>query len=143
MSKRYLIPAILGALISSYAIVRAQSPSKSVWDGVYTEAQAAKGKDLYTTNCAGCHSDSMEGGEMAPPLAGGAFLSNWSGLTAGDLFERIRTTMPLNKPNSLNRDINAGILAYILKFNSFPAGSAELSSRTEYLKDIKIEAQKE
>jgi quinoprotein glucose dehydrogenase len=142
MNKRLFIPVILGAMFASYAIVRAQSPSKSVWDGVYTEAQAAKGKELYSTNCSGCHSDSMEGGEMAPALAGGGFMSNWAGLTAGDLFDRIRTTMPLNTPGKLSREVNAEILAYILKFNAFPAGSTELSSRSEYLKDIKIEAAK-
>jgi mono/diheme cytochrome c family protein len=142
MTKRLLVPALLGAMFASYAVVRAQSPSKSVWDGVYTEAQAAKGKELYTTHCASCHSDSMEGGEMAPALAGGAFGSNWAGLTAGDLFERIRTTMPLNTPGKLSREINANILAYIFKFNNFPAGSAELSGRTEYLKEIRIDASK-
>src|SRR5260370_27195768 len=142
MNKRIFIPVLLGSLFASYAIVRAQSPSKSVWDGVYTEAQADKGKELYTQNCSSCHSDSMEGGEMAPPLAGGAFLSNWAGLTAGDLFDRIRTTMPLNTPGQLSREVNANILAYVFKFNSFPAGSAELSQRSEYLKDIRIDASK-
>ena len=35
---------------------------------------------------------------MATPLAGAEFMTNWNGLTLGDLFERIRTTMPLNYP---------------------------------------------
>ena len=142
MNRRLLIPILLGTLFASYAVVRAQTPSKSVWDGVYTEDQAAKGKELYSTHCSSCHSDSMEGGEMAPALAGGAFSSNWAGLTAGDLFDRIRTTMPLNTPGKLSREINANILAYIFKFNAFPAGSAELSQRSEYLKEIRIDASK-
>ena len=142
MTKRLITPLVIGALFASYAVVRAQSPSKTVWDGVYTEEQAAKGKELYTTHCSGCHSDNMEGGEMAPPLAGGAFTSNWNGLTAADLFERVRTTMPLNTPGKLSREINAAILAYMFKFNSFPAGSTELNQRAEYLRDIKIEATK-
>ena len=142
MNKRFYAFLILGTLAASYAVVRAQSPSKSVWDGVYTEAQATKGKELYTTHCSSCHSDSMEGGEMAPALAGGAFLSNWGGLTAGDLFDRIRTTMPLNTPGKLSREINANILAYVFRFNAFPAGSVELSQRSEYLKDIRIDASK-
>ena len=142
MKKRLFIPIILGAMFASFALVRAQSPSKSVWDGVYTEEQAAKGKELYSTHCSSCHSDSMEGGEMAPALAGGGFSSNWAGLTAGDLFDRIRTTMPLNTPGKLSREINANILAYIFKFNAFPAGTVELSQRSEYLKEIRIDASK-
>ncbi len=131
----------IGALCASVAVVRAQS-GKTTWDGIYTEAQADKGKELYTTHCSGCHSDNMEGGEMAPALAGGSFTSNWSGLSVAELFERVRTTMPLNTPGKLSREINANIVAYMFKFNGFPAGSAELSSRVEYLKEIKIEASK-
>lgn len=116
------------------------APTRSVWDGVYTEDQAKRGQALYSQHCMACHGDSLSGGEQAPPLAGGEFLSNWNGLTAGDLFERIRTSMPLNNPQSLNRDTNAVILAYILSVNRFPAGQAELSSRTEVLKLIRIVA---
>ena len=79
---------------------------------------------------------------MAPPLAGGDFLANWNGLTAGDLFERIRTSMPANNPGKLSREVNADILAYILSVNQFPAGTAELDRRTEFLRQIRIDAQK-
>ena len=79
---------------------------------------------------------------MAPPLAGGEFLANWNGLTLGDLFERIRTTMPLNKPGMLSRQTNADILAYMLDVNKFPDGKTELPRETEVLKQIKIEATK-
>jgi cytochrome c len=114
----------------------------TVWDGVYTEEQANRGQPLYRKECAACHGDQMTGGEMAPPLAGGQFLSNWSGLTMGDLFERIRKTMPQNKIGKLTRAENADILAYMLKFNEFPAGKTELSTKTEMLSQIQIEATK-
>ena len=126
-------------LMSAFALAQ-NAPTRSVWDGVYTEDQAKRGQSLYTQHCMACHGDSLSGGEQAPPLAGGEFLSNWNGLTVGDLFERIRTSMPLNDPQSLNRDTNALILAYILSVNRFPAGQAELSSRTEVLKLIRLEA---
>lgn len=116
------------------------TPTRSVWDGVYSEDQAQRGQGLYNQHCMACHGGSLTGGEQAPPLAGGEFLSNWNGLTVGDLFERIRTSMPLNNPQSLNRDTNALILAYVLSVNQFPAGQADLSSRTEVLKQIRIAA---
>ena len=120
--------------------LRAQEPDRSVWDGVYTPQQASMGQAAFAQYCVACHGDALTGGDAAPPLAGGEFLSNWTGLTVGDLFERIRTTMPLNNPGSLNRENTTRILAYILNFNRFPSGTAELSTRTEYLKMIRIDA---
>ena len=84
----------------------------------------------------------LEGGESSPPLAGGAFLANWNTLSVGDLFDRTRSTMPQNKPGSLNREATAEILAYILGANQFPAGKEALPQASEVLKEIRIEAVK-
>jgi mono/diheme cytochrome c family protein len=111
----------------------------SVWDGAYSEEQAKRGEPLYRQKCASCHGDKLTGGESAPPLTGGQFLSNWNGLTLDVLFERIRVTMPSDNPAKVGRGPKADILAYILNMNSFPAGPAELQSKTEMLKDTLIE----
>jgi mono/diheme cytochrome c family protein len=116
--------------------------SRSVWDGIYTDAQAKRGQPSYGEQCASCHGATLEGGESAPALAGGEFLSNWNGLTVGDLFERMRTSMPLSKPGKLSREVNADILAYMLSVNQFPGGKTELPHATEVLKEIRIEATK-
>ena len=79
---------------------------------------------------------------MTPPLVGGDFLSNWTGSTLGDLFERIRKTMPMNKPGSVSRDVIPDILAYMLNVNKFPVGETELSRDAQLLKKIRIEAPK-
>jgi mono/diheme cytochrome c family protein len=130
------------AAIAVAALAWAQDESRSVWDGVYTPEQAKQGQAQYRQHCASCHGVSLTGGEMSPALAGGEFLANWNGLTAGDLFERIRKTMPQNKPGKLSREVNANILAYLLAFNKFPESQTELSSNTEFLKQIRIEATK-
>jgi len=127
--------------IGTYAL-RAQDASKSVWDGIYTDDQAKKGAATYADQCASCHGDQLTGGEMAPPLAGGEFLSNWNGLSVGDLFERIRTGMPPAQPGKLSREAKADIVAFMMSFNKFPSGSKELSSNTEMLKQFRIDAQK-
>jgi len=124
-----------------FSALRAQAP-RSVWDGVYTDAQAKQGQASYNDKCSSCHGDTLMGGESAPALAGGEFLSNWNGLTLGDLFERIRTTMPQNRPGSLSRDVNTQILAYVLSVNQFPAGKTDLPAQTEVLKEIKIDPAK-
>lgn len=132
---------VLAALLASVATGQ-DAPLRSVWDGVYSEAQSQRGQSSYNQYCMACHGASLTGGEQAPPLSGGEFLANWNGLTVGDLFDRIRTSMPLNNPRSLNRETNAAILSYILSFNRFPTGQAELPSRSEVLKLIRLEAER-
>jgi mono/diheme cytochrome c family protein len=128
------------ALLIAFAI--AQEATRSVWDGVFTQEQADRGRPLYNQHCASCHADTLMGGEMSPPLVGGEFLSNWNGLTLGDLFERIRTSMPQNKPGTLSREVNADITAYILSVNKFPVGKKELPHSAEFLRDIRIDSEK-
>jgi quinoprotein glucose dehydrogenase len=135
-----LIP--FAAVFVLRAVVHAQGDMKSVWDGVYTQAQADRGKDLYSSACASCHGPELTGGEMAPPLAGGEFVSGWDGLSVGDLFERIRISMPQNSPGSLSGQQNADILAFMFAANKFPTGSAELPKEAGILKQIKFEAKK-
>lgn len=132
----------LGAFVCA---IRAQEPTaspRSVWDGVYTEEQAKRGEAIYEKQCSACHGDKLAGRESAPPLTGGAFLSNWNGLPLSDLFERVRKTMPQNAPGKLTRQQNADILAYVLSFNRFPAGKTELYRQAEMLKEILFEAEK-
>lgn len=117
-----------------------QDSMRSVWDAVFSEEQAKAGQADYIRYCASCHGDTLMGGDEAPPLADGAFLSNWNGLTVGDLFERIRTTMPINDPPSVGREPKTRILAFLLKMNRFPTGRTELPARTEAMRLIRIEA---
>ena len=135
-----LIP--LATLVGLRATVHAQPPTTSVWDGVYTEEQAKRGAPLYSQHCASCHGPELMGGEMAPPLASGDFLSGWDGLTMGDLFERTRISMPQNAPGSLSGQQNADILSFVLSANHFPAGTTELSNQGMVLKTIKFESKK-
>jgi mono/diheme cytochrome c family protein len=115
---------------------------RSVWDGVFTPEQAKRGGARYAEQCASCHGDTLGGGESAPPLAGGEFLSNWNTLSVGELFDRTRSTMPQNKPGSLNREAASDILAFLLSANQFPAGKSELPQASEVLRQIRIEASK-
>lgn len=129
------LAAVIG--LSGAAVSQTQ---RSVWDGVYSAEQARRGQARYGELCASCHGDTLGGGESAPPLAGGEFLSNWNGLTVGDLFDRTRSTMPQNKPGSLSRETGAEVLAFILSANQFPPGKADLPQQSEVLREIKIEA---
>jgi S-disulfanyl-L-cysteine oxidoreductase SoxD len=129
-------------LIFLAAVALFAQTSRSVWDGVYTAEQAKRGSALYANECASCHGAALNGGESAPPLTGGEFFSNWNGLTVGDLFERIRVSMPADNPGKLKREQDADILAFMLNTNQFPEGSIELDHRTEVLKQIRLETTK-
>jgi mono/diheme cytochrome c family protein len=124
------------------AAALAAQGSRSVWDGVYTDEQARRGEQGYAQKCAACHGAQLLGADEAPALAGAQFLSNYNGQAVDDLFERIRVSMPAEKPGSLSRQQIADIVAYIFRFNSFPAGSKELSTQAEVLKQIRIVATK-
>jgi S-disulfanyl-L-cysteine oxidoreductase SoxD len=134
------IPLAVVTLSALCSGAGAQAP-RSVWEGVYTTEQAKQGQAIYKDNCSACHGDSLDG-QDAPALSGTEFLSNWNGLTVGDLFERIRTTMPQNKAGSLSREQNAAIVAYIFSACRFPAGKSALPQETEVLKKIRIDASK-
>lgn len=132
---------ISGGLLIAAGTLLAQT-TRSVWDGVYTTEQAKRGSDLYAMECASCHGTDLTGADAAPPLSGGEFSSNWNGLTVGDLFERVRTSMPANRPGKLTREQNSDVLAFLLSANQFPAGKSELERQTEALKQIRIDAVK-
>lgn len=134
---------IAGAVAGAWSwTLRAQDATTSVWDGVYSTAQATRGQGLYNSSCAPCHGDQLEGAETAPPLSGSEFLSTWNGLTVGQLFERIRASMPPGAPGKVAQDSKVNIVAYILSSNKFPASDKELPRQAEVMKTIRIDAEK-
>lgn len=121
----------------------AQQPlGRSVWDGVYTDAQATRGEAVYAQKCGQCHGGQLNGTGEAPPLVGGEFVSHYDEQSLGDLYDRVRTTMPMDNPKSLPREDYADILAFLLKANRFPAGDTALDRRSEMLSMIAFVAQK-
>ena len=82
------------AALAGFAALALSQQKRSVWDGVFTAEQATRGQARYNQQCASCHGDTLMGGESAPPLAGGEFLSTWNGLTAGELLVGVRSDAP-------------------------------------------------
>jgi len=113
-----------------------------VWDGIYTQAQAQRGQALYAKSCAGCHKDDLQGHGTTPSLAGEEFTEKWDGQTLDDLFEKMQVSMPADHPGSLSREQNAAILAFILRFNNFPAGQGELAADAAGLAKVRFTAAK-
>jgi S-disulfanyl-L-cysteine oxidoreductase SoxD len=130
--------AIIGLL---YSAVEAYQADRSVWDGVYTAEQAARGDALWADTCAKCHGPDMTGGD-APSLVGSDFSGDWNDLSLGDLADRMRASMPQDNPRSLSPEQTADLVAAILHATQMPAGQTELSSQPEALKQIKYLAKR-
>ena len=129
--------------LAAVAIERGvDAQGKTVWDGVYSEEQAKRGQAAYEAECASCHQPDFAGDGFAPGLAGPEFASAWNDLSVGDLFDRVRQSMPPSNPGSVPPATKVDILAYLLKGNKMPAGSTELPTEAEALKQIKYLANK-
>ena len=131
----------------SQAVVKTQAAApatqaKSVWDGVFTKEQADRGAVAFKAACSECHGNDLAGDGFAPALTGSDFMGNWNDLSVGDLFERIRVSMPPSGPGAVTPAQKADIVAHILNASKFPAGTTELEPKTEALKLIKIEMKK-
>src|ERR1700753_4162936 len=120
---RILVSSVL-ALTLGIASAQARI---SIWDGVFTEAQADHGRTLYMQNCGRCHGADLSGTFEIPPLIG-RFMPYWSGSTLDALFDYVSTAMPLDHPGALGPAANADIVAFLLKSNDIPSGAKELSA---------------
>ena len=138
----FLVIFVIFVVLGLFGAAQQSPAARSIWDGVYTGEQAKRGESLYAQHCSSCHGSTFEGGEMAPPLAGGAFNANWNGLSLVDLAERIRISMPQNNPGSLSRQQYVDILATMLGGGEFPQGKTELPREVEALKQIAFESAK-
>jgi mono/diheme cytochrome c family protein len=132
---------ILSSLALLLAAVSAAKPvqdTKTVWSGVYTEAQAVQGRAFYEESCSRCHAPDLSG-NVGGALKGDVFIRDWGGKTLNALYERMKTTMPRGAPASLGDGVYLNIVAYVLQVNGFPANPmAEL--KPDLLQTIRVES---
>ena len=65
-------PAV--AVQAGAAAQQPASGERKIWEGVYTEEQAARGKPRFEASCIRCHNIELIGSERGPALKGTAFL---------------------------------------------------------------------
>jgi hypothetical protein len=125
------------ALVANSGAQQQNPRSKSsVWNGVFTAAQAERGKQLYGRYCARCHGDDLA--TSRNPLAGDRFAQHWESRTLADLFRRIRDTMPAGEVTTVEEPEKLDTMVYLLQQNGFPEGGAELTPDGDALATIQI-----
>jgi mono/diheme cytochrome c family protein len=139
MGRKMIWGLAIWSLVAAGGAEARQSARLSIWDGVYTEDQAARGNTQFQQHCGRCHGANLAGTFETPPLVG-RFIPYWAGTTLDVLFDYVSTAMPLDHPGSLGPGANADIIAFILKTNGFPAGMKELSAASEEQKAITFDA---
>jgi len=118
---------VIFVVLRAFVVPAAQEAAKTVADGVYTDAQAARGAAAYDESCAACHRADLGGG-TGPALKEQRFARQFGDKDLRTLFSRVATTMPRNAPGSLGDSTSLDIVAHLLKENGFPAGPQELAA---------------
>ena len=140
LTLRMIAPVVVlgtwAVLVQDVSTAQPAAAKRSVWDGIYTEPQAQRGKAGYEEQCAFCHAADLSGEGFAPALIEETFKSRWQDGNLGDLFTIVKQTMPQDKPASLSDQEYAEILSYLLKSNKYPAGEQQLEPNPATLKGI-------
>ena len=133
--------AVAGSILClSLSMAAAQSgsaPQRTVADGVFTAAQAERGRLAYEGGtCVRCHLDTLEGREQGgggnggAPLKGLRFVQDFGESKLSTLVNKMRVDKPNEDPGTLSERAALDIAAYILLKNDYPAGTAELTSES-------------
>jgi mono/diheme cytochrome c family protein len=128
-------PGATGAGAPRTAVQDARS---SIWDGVYTEAQAKRGEQSYAKSCAKCHAEDLLGSTNAPALVGQAFFARFDRTSADEVIDVIRRTMPQEAPDTLGMPVYADIISYLFRSNGAPDGKTELPTDRAKLREILV-----
>jgi mono/diheme cytochrome c family protein len=132
------VVAILGDQMEEMELV-------SVWSGIYTEEQAARGESLYMGACAMCHGRRLNGApedpdrRSTPPLARERLIRSWEGQSVASLFEYTKSTMPEANPGYMSDQDYLDIIAFMFQVTEMPTGEQELAPVSEDLSRIVIE----
>ena len=134
--RRRLAAVVLGILCGvpqpagTQDSTRVADVSGTTLSGVYSAAQAIRGKETFEFTCLGCHTTASH--------TGPAFMGPWEGKPLAELFLFIRYSMPKSEPGTLSPEEYAQVTAYILQLNGMPDGPGELPADSAALSMIRI-----
>lgn len=129
-----------GASDASAATPAAQPPAESTpppaeaepatpVGGIFTDAQAQRGRTTFDEVCSECHTTSE--------FRGRTFQRSWGRRTVYSFFRTVRSTMPDDNPGGLEEQVYLDVVSYILSMNGHDGGSAELSADSP-MREVRI-----
>lgn len=113
-------------VVGAIGAMAALASPRTTGDGVFTAAQAARGKAVYDKSCASCHPTEFYVERLA----------RWESRPVADLFESLAASMPQDNPGSLLTSEYVDALAYIFSITGSPSGSSELT--TENMEGLNV-----
>src|SRR5262252_3038329 len=137
LSRITAVGAVAALSAGAFTVPAAAQALKTARDRVYSDAQAGRGRTIFSAQCASCHGQTLQG-DAAPPLVGDDFLADWGSQPLSELVNKIQRTMPADKPGKLTPEQATDLVALILQSGKFPSGTAELASNEAALKGITI-----
>lgn len=129
--------ALLAAFTTGFVTSLIGQTPPRIWSGVYTTAQAERGRSVVEAHCGECHQDDLTGGE-GPALVGSTFMLKWEMNSVERLFHKIRDTMPEAGSSDVSDAEKLDSVAYILQQNGFPAGATELTETGSALAELRM-----
>jgi mono/diheme cytochrome c family protein len=102
-----------------------------IWSGVYSAAQAERGKEVVTRHCVRCHGENR-------PLSGDMFMLHWEGHTVARLLRKIKETMPVQQIKTVSDADKLDAMAFILQENGFPPAETDAKDDPAALAPLKI-----
>jgi mono/diheme cytochrome c family protein len=130
----FLLATVLFVATGSTIAMTQGAKGRTVWDGVYTDAQAERATAVFSQSCARCHS--LTADPNSRPLTGEKFWQGYTQKTVGDLLKFVSANMPNGNGGSLSASAYHDLVALILKSNGFPAGKTEIAADT--IADVQI-----
>lgn len=124
----FLALATLAFLVAHAA---AQTSDPQIWTGVFSPAQAERGRAIVAAHCTQCHGQNRS-------LSDDVFMLHWEGHDLARLFRKITDTMPPGRVGQLTDAEKLDALAYMLQQNGFPAGAQDLAPQDAVLANIRI-----
>ncbi|MGB5245423.1 MAG: cytochrome c [Woeseia sp.] len=125
---RFVLLPLLATCAGLLAMATHADDTRSIADGVYTEAQAESGEALYAEHCLICHDK-----KYFRPV-----IQRWNGQPISMMYMIMSTSMPESNPASLGKNEYADILAYILSLSRYPAGETALPAEDAALERILV-----
>jgi len=135
--RSFLILSVLTFAIPGYPATAFAQNEPRIWNGIFTNEQADRGKANFAQSCTRCHGEDLAG-LTAPSLNGPRFISAWENENLYKLFVKIRDTMPPNFGTILTDEAKLDVVTFLLRTNGFPTGTEELRVDPDSLENIQI-----